>query len=43
MAITGAHLLLYSSEPGKLREVLRDVLGWKHVDAGHGWRQVAIS
>ena len=37
MAITGAHVLLYTSEPEKLRELLRDVFGWKHVDAGHGW------
>jgi predicted enzyme related to lactoylglutathione lyase len=37
MAITGAHVLLYSAEPQKLREVLRDVFGWKHVDAGDGW------
>ena len=37
MAITGAHMLLYTSEPEKLRAVLRDVFGWKHVDAGDGW------
>ena len=37
MAITGAHVLLYSSEADALRAVLRDVFGWKHVDAGHGW------
>jgi glyoxalase/bleomycin resistance protein/dioxygenase superfamily protein len=37
MAITGTHVLLYSSEPEKLRAVLRDVFGWKHVDAGQGW------
>ena len=37
MAITGAHVLLYSSEAEKLRATLRDVFGWKHVDAGDGW------
>jgi predicted enzyme related to lactoylglutathione lyase len=29
--------LLYSPEPEKLRAVLRDVFGWKHVDDGDGW------
>ena len=42
MAITGVHTLLYSSEPEKLREVLRDVFGWKHVDAGEGWLIFAL-
>lgn len=37
MAITGAHMLLYTSEPEALRAVLRDVFGFKHVDAGEGW------
>ena len=37
MAITGTHLLLYTAEPQKLRAMLRDVFGWKHVDAGEGW------
>ena len=37
MAITGTHLLFYTSEPEKLRATLRDVFGWKHVDAGEGW------
>jgi len=42
MAITGAHVLLYSSEPEALRAMLRDVLGWKHVDAGGGWLIFAL-
>jgi hypothetical protein len=42
MAITGAHVLLYTSEPEKLRAVLRDVFGWKHVDAGDGWLIFAL-
>jgi catechol 2,3-dioxygenase-like lactoylglutathione lyase family enzyme len=37
MAITGAHMLLYTTEPEALRAMLRDVFGWKYVDAGHGW------
>ena len=37
MAITGTHMLFYTSEPEKLRAVLRDVFGFKHVDAGGGW------
>jgi hypothetical protein len=37
MAITGAHVLLYSSEPDALRDTMNDVFGWSHVDAGGGW------
>ncbi|MEZ4234956.1 MAG: hypothetical protein R3F59_02080 [Myxococcota bacterium] len=37
MAITGAHMLFYTPEAEALRDVLKDVLGWKHVDAGGGW------
>jgi catechol 2,3-dioxygenase-like lactoylglutathione lyase family enzyme len=40
--ITGTHILLYSSEPDALRAVLRDVFGWKHVDAGQGWLIFAL-
>jgi predicted enzyme related to lactoylglutathione lyase len=42
MAIIGAHVLLYSSEPEALRATLRDVFGWNHVDAGHGWLIFAL-
>jgi glyoxalase/bleomycin resistance protein/dioxygenase superfamily protein len=42
MAIVGAHVLLYSSEPEALRAKLRDVLGWPHVDAGGGWLIFAL-
>ncbi|MBL8763632.1 MAG: extradiol dioxygenase [Phycisphaerae bacterium] len=42
MAIIGAHALLYSSEPEALRAVLRDVFGWRHVDAGEGWLIFAL-
>lgn len=37
MGINGMHGLLYSSEPGRLRAMLRDVFGFTHVDAGEGW------
>ena len=37
MAITGAHGLVYTSEPEAVRALFRDVFGWKHVDAGDGW------
>jgi predicted enzyme related to lactoylglutathione lyase len=37
MAIIGTHCLLYTSEPEAVRELLRDVFGWQHVDAGEGW------
>jgi hypothetical protein len=42
MAIIGAHALLYTSEPEQLRATLRDVFGWKHVDAGGGWLIFAL-
>jgi hypothetical protein len=42
MAITGIHGLLYTSEPEQLRTVLRDVFGWKHVDAHDGWLIFAL-
>lgn len=37
MAVNGTHMLLYTSEPAALRAMLRDVFGFKHVDAGDGW------
>jgi hypothetical protein len=37
MAIIGAHALLYTPQAEQLRAVLRDVLGWEHVDGGDGW------
>ncbi len=42
MAITGAHVLLYTSEAEALRATLRDVFGWRHVDAGDGWLIFAL-
>lgn len=35
--ITGAHVLFYSKDPEADREFFRDVLGFPHVDLGHGW------
>jgi hypothetical protein len=37
MAINGLHGLFYTSEPEKLRAMLRDVFRFKSVDAGDGW------
>ena len=42
MAITGAHVLLFTSEPDALRAVWRDVFGFEHVDAGDGWLIFAL-
>jgi hypothetical protein len=42
MAITGAHALLYTTEPDAVRAVLRDVFGLDHVDAGDGWLIFAL-
>jgi hypothetical protein len=37
MPITGAHILLHSTDAVRLREVLSDVMEWRSVDAGDGW------
>lgn len=37
MGIIGAHVLLYTTEAEALRATLRDVFGWRYVDAGDGW------
>jgi len=42
MAITGVHALFYSPEAEALRSVLRDALGWPHVDAHDGWLIFAL-
>ena len=42
MAIIGAHMLLYTTEPDALRAVLRDVFGFTHVDVGEGWLIFAL-
>jgi catechol 2,3-dioxygenase-like lactoylglutathione lyase family enzyme len=35
--IFGLHAIIYSKDAEKVRAFLRDVLGLKSVDAGHGW------
>jgi hypothetical protein len=42
MAITGTHVLLYTSQPEELRAVLRDVIGWDSIDAHDGWLIFAL-
>ena len=42
MVITGVHMLLYTSEADAGRELLREVFGWRHVDAGEGWLIFAL-
>lgn len=34
---TGLHAIIYSKDAERLRAFFRDVLEWKHVDAGRGW------
>ena len=40
--ITGAHIVLFTPEAEALRAVLRDVMGWSHVDAHEGWLIFAL-
>jgi catechol 2,3-dioxygenase-like lactoylglutathione lyase family enzyme len=40
--ITGAHTIIYTPEPEKVRAFLADVLGFPSVDAGHGWLIFAL-
>lgn len=40
--ITGAHFLLYSKDADADRQFLRDVLGFRGVDAGEGWLILAL-
>jgi catechol 2,3-dioxygenase-like lactoylglutathione lyase family enzyme len=40
--ISGAHFVLYSKDPEADRGFFRDVLGFKSVDAGHGWLIFAL-
>jgi catechol 2,3-dioxygenase-like lactoylglutathione lyase family enzyme len=35
--INGAHVIIYSQDAEADRAFLKDVLGYPHVDAGHGW------
>lgn len=40
--ITGAHVLLFSNDADADRGFVRDVLGFRSVDAGHGWLIFAL-
>ena len=40
--INGAHVILYSKDAEADRAFLKDVLGFRHVDAGHGWLIFAL-
>ena len=40
--ITGSHVLLYAKDAVKARAFFRDVLGFRHVDAGEGWLIFAL-
>jgi catechol 2,3-dioxygenase-like lactoylglutathione lyase family enzyme len=40
--ISGAHVILYSKDAEADRALFRDVLGFKSVDAGHGWLIFAL-
>src|SRR5215472_5367776 len=40
--ISGAHVVIYSKNPEADRAFFRNVLGFKSVDAGHGWSIFAL-
>jgi catechol 2,3-dioxygenase-like lactoylglutathione lyase family enzyme len=40
--ISGAHVVVYSKDAQADRAFFRDVLGFKFVDAGHGWLIFAL-
>ena len=40
--ITGAHVIIFSTEAERARAFLRDVLGFDSVDAGGGWLIFAL-
>jgi predicted enzyme related to lactoylglutathione lyase len=40
--ITGAHTIIYSTEPERVRAFFADVLGLPSVDAGGGWLIFAL-
>lgn len=40
--ITGIHALLYSRDADATRALVRDVLGFSAIDAGHGWLIFAL-
>lgn len=40
--INGAHIVIYSKDMEADRAFLKDVLGFRHVDVGHGWLIFAL-
>jgi catechol 2,3-dioxygenase-like lactoylglutathione lyase family enzyme len=40
--ISGAHIVLYSQDADADRAFFRDILGFRSVDAGHGWLIFAL-
>jgi predicted enzyme related to lactoylglutathione lyase len=40
--IKAVHGIVYTRQAEAVRTFLRDVLGWDHVDAGHGWLIFAL-
>jgi catechol 2,3-dioxygenase-like lactoylglutathione lyase family enzyme len=40
--ISGAHVILYSKDAEANRAFFRDLLGFKSIDAGHGWLIFAL-
>jgi catechol 2,3-dioxygenase-like lactoylglutathione lyase family enzyme len=40
--IFGAHVIVYSTDADADRAFFRDILGFKSVDAGHGWLIFAL-
>ncbi|MGB6689538.1 MAG: VOC family protein [Terracidiphilus sp.] len=40
--ISGAHVVLYSKDADADRAFFRDILGFRSVDAGHGWLIFAL-
>jgi catechol 2,3-dioxygenase-like lactoylglutathione lyase family enzyme len=40
--ISGAHVIVYSQDVEADRAFFRDVLGFRSVDAGHGWLIFAL-
>ncbi len=40
--ISGAHVVIFSKKPEADRAFFRDALGFKSVDAGHGWLIFAL-
>ena len=40
--INGAHVIIYSKDAEADRAFFKDILGFHHVDAGHGWLIFAL-